>query len=147
MITETYLGIIAGVLVRTIIPYLVKLKKNPNELTILGDGHQSKSYLYIRDVLDALWISLRKTDEPVNILNISSKSFVTVSEIAEIIIQVLGLKNVRLIYTGGKIGWPGDVSIVRLKNKKLHELGWQPKYNSYDAVRKTAQALSKEKFI
>lgn len=124
--------------------FIKKLKKNPHELTILGDGNQSKSYLYIRDVLDAVWLALNKMNERINILNIASTSFVTVNEIAEIVIQQLNLKDVRRIHTSGNIGWPGDVPIVRLENKKLHELGWQPKYNSYDAVIKTAQALSKK---
>lgn len=126
--------------------FIKKLKTNPNELTILGDGNQSKSYLYIQDVLDAVWLALNKMNKQVNILNIASTSFVTVNEIAEIVIHQLNLKGVRKIHTRGDIGWPGDVPVVRLKNKKLHELGWQPKYNSSDAVRKAAQALTKEKF-
>jgi len=129
-----------------IFDFIRKLKKNPHKLTILGDGKQSKSYLYTDDVLEAVWIALKKTGKPINIFNISSKSFVTVNEIAEIVIKQMGLNNVQIVHTGGKIGWPGDVPIVRIDSKKLHDLGWQPKFSSIDAVKKTAEELSKDKF-
>ena len=124
--------------------FIKKLKENPLELTILGDGNQSKSYLYIRDVLDAIWIALSKTNEQINIFNIASKSFVTVNEIAKIVIEALKLENVQIHHTGGKIGWPGDIPVVRIENKKINDLGWQPKFSSFEAVRKTAEACKGE---
>lgn len=127
--------------------FVKKLRQNSHELTILGNGHQSKSYIHIEDVLNAVWIAISKTDESINLFNISSDSFVTVNEIAEIVIQALRLENIRIFHTEGTIGWPGDVPIVRLKNKKLQELGWQPKFNSYNAIRKTAESLIEGKFI
>lgn len=127
--------------------FIKKLNKNPHKLTVLGDGNQSKSYLFISDVLDALWISLSKTDELINIFNIASKSFITVNEIADLIIQTLNLKNVEISHTEGNIGWPGDIPIVRIENKKISELGWSPKFNSYDAVKKTAEVISNNELI
>ncbi len=122
--------------------FINKLKMDPTTLQILGDGNQSKSYLYIEDILDAVWLAINETNEPINIFNLSSKSFVTVNEIAKIVIQVLGLNNVQIQHTEGKVGWPGDVPIVRIENKKMDDLGWKPKFNSSEAVRKTAQAIS-----
>lgn len=123
--------------------FINKLKKNPNVLTVLGDGNQSKSYLYIDDVLNALWLALNKTSKPLNLFNLSSKSFITVNEIAQIVIQVLGLGNVAIHHTEGKVGWPGDIPKVRLGSKKMDDLGWKPKFSSSEAIRKTAQALNK----
>lgn len=117
--------------------FLNKLKKNPAKLTILGDGKQSKSYLYIQDVLHAVWIATTKANEQVNIFNIASKSFITVKEIANLVIQQLNLKNVKIDYTGGRGGWPGDVPLIWIENKKLNDLGWKPKFTSREAVKQT----------
>lgn len=122
--------------------FINKLKRNPKTLTILGDGNQSKSYLYIDDVLEAVFLAVSHTNEPVNLFNLSSKSFITVNEIAQIVIEVLGLERVAIHHTKGKVGWPGDVPVVRLSAKKMADLGWKPKYTSLEAIRKTAQALN-----
>lgn len=121
--------------------FINKLKKDPNILTILGDGKQSKSYLYIDDVLDAVWLALNKTDESINLFNLSSKSFVTVNEIAQIVIRVVGLNNIQILHTKGNVGWPGDIPIVRIENRRMSKLGWKPKFSSSDAVRKAAQDI------
>jgi len=126
-----------------IFDFIKRLKENPNSLTILGDGNQSKSYLYVSDVIEAIFMALEKTHEQINLFNIASKSFITVNEIAEIAIQELNLKNVKITHTEGKLGWPGDIPVVRIENEKLKELGWKPKLNSFEAVKKTAQILSK----
>ncbi len=123
--------------------FLNKLKKTPTKLTILGDGKQSKSYLYIRDVLDAVWLATAKNNQQVNIFNIASKTFITVNEIAHLAIQQLNLKNVKIRYTGGSVGWPGDVPIIRMENKKLHDIDWKPKYTSREAVKQTIADLIK----
>lgn len=127
--------------------FIKKLRKDSDKLIILGDGNQSKSYLYINDVLDAVWLALKKTNDLINIFNIASKSFITVNEIAEITIKTLNLNNVKISHTAGKVGWPGDIPIVRIENKKIIELGWQPKFNSYDAVRKTAETIIEDSLI
>ncbi len=124
-----------------IFDFMKRLKENHKKLTILGDGNQSKSYLFISDVLNAVWLALKTTDDQVNIFNIASKSFITVDEIAKIAIQTLGFKNVKITHTGSKVGWPGDVPIVRIENKKLNDLGWKAKFNSSEAIQKTAEAL------
>lgn len=124
-----------------IFDFIKKLKKDQHELTILGDGNQSKSYLYIRDVLDAVYIALKKTDNKINIFNIATNSFVTVNEIAEIVIKKLQLDDVHIVHTKGKIGWPGDIPIVRIDSKKMQVLGWKPKCTSYEAVQKTVEAF------
>lgn len=122
--------------------FINKLKNNPKMLTILGDGNQSKSYIYIDDVLSALWLVLNIANQQYNIFNLTSNSFITVNEIAETVIAVLGLNKVKIVHTKGKVGWPGDIPKVRLSSKKMDDLGWKPKYSSSEAIRKTAQVLN-----
>lgn len=127
-----------------IFDFIKKLKKNPRELVILGDGKQSKSYVYVSDLLSAVFYALRKGDKPVNTYNVSTENFVTVNEIAEEVIRCMRLKNVKVQHTTGKVGWPGDIPVVRLDVKKLKETGWKPQFTSMRAVEKTVKDIIKE---
>jgi len=124
-----------------VLDFVRRLRKDPSNLRILGDGKQSKSYLHVDDVVNALLLIQKKTKERVNFFNLSSNSFITVNQIADEVVKMMKLKDVKFERTGGKIGWKGDVAVVRLHNTRLHKLGWRPKYNSRQAVRATIQAL------
>jgi UDP-glucose 4-epimerase len=121
--------------------FIRKLKKNPKELAILGDGKQSKAYLHVDDVIDAVMLVQRKVKAPISFFNLSSNSFITVNRIADLVIRGMKLKGVRQTHTPGKIGWKGDVPVVRLKNARLAKLGWKAKYDSARAVSATIAAL------
>ena len=45
-------------------------------------------------------------------------------------------------HTRGKVGWKGDVAVVRLHNTRMARLGWRARYNSAQAVRATVAALT-----
>ena len=119
--------------------FIMKLKKNPNELLILGNGEQNKSYIYISDCVDAMFFGL-KADDWVNIFNIGSEDQIKVKRIAEIVSEEMGL-NPEFKFTGGDRGWKGDVPVMLLSIEKLKSMGWRPKYNSEQAVRKAVKDL------
>jgi UDP-glucose 4-epimerase len=124
--------------------FIAKLKKDSKKLEILGDGTQSKSYLYIDDCVDALLTALQKVENQVSILNVGSMDQVTVKEIAEIMVDEMGLKDVAFNYTGGVDGgrgWRGDVKIMLLDVSQIKAVGWSPRYTSAEAVRRTVRAL------
>jgi len=127
--------------------FIQKLNKNPNKLEILGDGTQNKSYLYITDCINAILLTLQKSKEQVNIYNIGSEDQTTVTEIAKIITQEMGIKNVKFKFTGGVDGgrgWKGDVKnmLLDISKHKTHE--WKPKYNSQQAITKTVKHLTNQ---
>ena len=124
--------------------FIRKLNKNPGELVILGDGSQSKSYLYIDDLIDAVILAIEKSNDRVNLFNLASDSFVDVKTIAKITIEEMGLKNVMLHFGADSRGWKGDVPKVRIDAKKINNLGWQPKLNSKEAIKKSIKDLLKE---
>jgi len=121
--------------------FIKKLQKNPKELLILGDGKQKKCYLYVDDLINAMMVAFLKSHQTVNIFNVASKSFSTVNEIAKIVIDEMSLENVKFKYTGGRIGWKGDVPQIKLDVNKLTRLGWRPKFKSNDAVRQAVKDL------
>ena len=121
--------------------FIKRLKTDPTQLRILGDGKQSKAYLFVTDVLDALQLVQKDKSSRVNIFNLSSSSFITVNQIADLVIKGLKLKNVKITRTGGSVGWKGDVAVIRLRNTEITKLGWKAKYTSYQAAKATIEAL------
>ena len=127
---------------RNVIPdFILKLMSNPNELEILGDGEQEKSYLYVDDCINGMLTCSAHSSSPVDVFNLGNVDTTKVNRIAQIIIEEMGLKNVRLKYSVGKIGWRGDVPKTILSIKKALGTGWSLKYNSDDAVRESAKRI------
>jgi UDP-glucose 4-epimerase len=114
--------------------FIKKLRKNPKELEVLGDGKQAKSYLHVSDCVRGLIFGTEKSNDQVNLFNLSSDGVCSVSQIADQVIDILKLKSEKR-FTGGSRGWKGDVAQVHLDGSKFHELGFVPKLGSVEAVR------------
>ena len=124
--------------------FIQKLKMNPKKLEVLGDGTQNKSYLYVKDCVEAMTFGLERSKKRVEVINIGSEDQVKVSKIARIVIDKMGLKNVDIEYTGGVNGgrgWIGDVKKMLLDVSKIKSKGWRPRYNSEQAVSLTVQNM------
>jgi UDP-glucose 4-epimerase len=117
-----------------------KLKQNPKELEILGDGSQKKSYLHIADAVDATILAAKKTKK-LDIFNVGSEETITAKEIGLLVVSALGLTGVRYKYTGGTIGWPGDVPLMLLSIEKLETLGWKPRHSIKESLLNTVEWL------
>ncbi len=113
--------------------FINKLKKNPSELHVLGNGRQSKSYIHIEDVMDAVFFVLKSSDERVSLFNIASEDYIEVRDIARIVVEQMKL-DAKITYGQEAGGWVGDVPVYRLDISKIKKLGWKPKYNSRQAV-------------
>jgi len=117
--------------------FIVKLKSNPRELEILGDGKQTRSYIYIDDAVEATIIAWKKTSTQFEVYNVGSEDWITVDEVADIVIDALGFINVKRVYKPmlHGVGWPGDVKRIVLRIDKLKQLGFTPKLNSKESVK------------
>jgi len=127
--------------------FIKKLRKDPNQLEILGDGKQRKSYVHVKDCVEAMVMGYQMTEDELGIYNIGTEQSTDVITIADIVTEVMGLGGVRYRTTGGVDGgrgWKGDVKVMSLDVKAIMGLGWEPRYTSDEAVRKTAEALLKE---
>lgn len=124
--------------------FIRKLRENPGELQILGDGSQSKSYLYVDDVLLALEIVLASNLPGFSAFNVATGDAISVREIADMVCAKMQLANVTYHYSGGKRGWKGDVPVIRLASEAIRKLGWRPQRNSYEAISASLDAMLAE---
>ena len=130
-----------------ILDFIKKLKANPLKLEILGDGTQQKSYLHVSDFVEAVMKSYQHFKDnslDLEIYNAGSFDSTNVKEIAQVVIDEMKLKKVKIEFTSGVAGgrgWVGDVKIMLLAISKLTNLGWRPSLNSREAVKLAAQEL------
>lgn len=125
--------------------FVRRLAADPTELRILGDGQQSKSYIHVDDVVSAVLCAHEKEKAPFRAFNVATGDYITVTEIADLAADVLGLKQrPRYQYTGGNRGWKGDVPIVRLNTDRIRSLGWRCRRNCREALRDSMLSLASD---
>jgi UDP-glucose 4-epimerase len=129
-----------------LVDFINKLKKNPAELEILGSGQQLKSYLDVRDCVDAMIYAVDNSGDQTNIFNIGSTDALDVTEIADIVAEKMGLSDVIYKYTGGfgGRGWRGDVKVMQLSIDSIRSLGWSPKKNSRESIKSAVDDLLRD---
>jgi UDP-glucose 4-epimerase len=121
--------------------FIQKLKENKDELEILGDGKQRKSYLLVEECIDAMLHVITHTGEWINTFNLGAEDQTQVSTIARIVTEELKLDDVTFTYSGGKRGWIGDIPCFLLSIEKIKKLGWAPENTSDESIRKATRTL------
>ncbi|MBN1165765.1 MAG: GDP-mannose 4,6-dehydratase [Methanospirillaceae archaeon] len=128
-----------------IIDFIRKISDNPDELEILGDGKQIKSYLLVSACIEGILFGAGNAKKRVNFLNIGSEDWINVTAIADIIVSEMGLSHVTYHYTGGSRGWVGDVPQMQLSIDTMKKLGWEPGINSEESIRGAVRSLLAER--
>lgn len=126
-----------------LIDFINKLKKNPSELEVLGNGEQLKQYIYVKDMVEAILFVWKNSNEKINFYNVGVESRTKVKNIAKMIIREIGLKAT-IKYTGGKRGWVGDVPAFDYDLTKINKLGWKAKHSSDEAVKIAIRTMIKK---
>ncbi len=121
--------------------FIRKLRANPAELEILGDGRQTKSYLEVHECIAAMLYATGKARGTVNTFNIGSEDWTDVRTIAEIVIEEMHLSGTQLRFTGGERGWVGDVPRMQLSLERIKGLRWRPQLGSAESVRLAVRDL------
>jgi UDP-glucose 4-epimerase len=125
--------------------FVDRLTANPKELRILGDGKQTKPYIYVKDCVNGILFGYEWANERVNFYNLGTFGATSVTRIADIVVEEMGLANVKYNYTGGDRGWKSDIPQVRFEIAKMGKLGWLAGYNSDEAVRVAAKAIIRQR--
>lgn len=122
-----------------IFDFINKLKKDPEHLEILGDGRQTKPYIYVADLIDAVMRFKDTGKSGVTLYNVGAEGETSVTRIADIVCKEMGLNRVEYSYTGGEGGWKGDVPRFKYCTDKIHDAGWSAEFTSDEAVQKTVR--------
>ncbi len=128
--------------------FLRRLIADDSSLRILGDGRQSKSYIYVCDVVAAVLLALDRSEAPFEAFNVSTRDAITVEQIADEAVASLALRHKpAYAFTGGARGWKGDVPIIRLDSEKIRALGWSSRWTSREAIRAALDAMRMEERV
>jgi UDP-glucose 4-epimerase len=130
-----------------IFDFMNKLRRNPKELEILGDGNQKKSYLHVKDGVSGLFSALDNSQDLKNLFNLGHLDHMNVKDLADIICDEMGLTDVEYRFTGGSRGWLGDSPFVLLDIERIMELGFKPLISIEDGVRKTVRYLLENQWL
>lgn len=123
--------------------FIKKLRNNPKELEVLGNGEQCKPYVYVKDLVEGILYVIDHATDKYNVYMLGSDTRTKVKEIATMVIEEMTL-DAKIRYTGGDRGWVGDVPEFRYDLTKVNTLGWVAPHNSNDSVRLAIQkALGK----
>jgi UDP-glucose 4-epimerase len=123
-----------------------KLLASPEELHVLGNGRQRKSYLYVQDCIDAMLKAIGKATDKVNIFNLGADEYCTVNDSIGWITANLGLQP-KLLYSGGDRGWIGDNPFIFLDCSRIRALGWKPRLTIREGVIKTLAFLKENRWV
>lgn len=126
--------------------FIRKLKKNPKELEVLGDGSQEKSYLLVEECIAGMLHVIQCTDRQdkkgfCEVYNLGAIDATSVLDIAKMVIEEMGLNGCRIKIKGGERGWPGDQTKIALDISRISALGWKPQHTSHEAARITIRRM------
>lgn len=120
---------------RTVIgDFIARLNEDPTRLRILGDGQQAKSYLLGEECIDAMMFAVNRAPRGFHIFNLGCHDSLPVNRIARMVVEAMGLRDVKFEYSGGEGGWPGDVPRFTLDVTAINRLGWYARHTSEEAV-------------
>lgn len=129
--------------------FIQRLRKNPRQIEILGDGTQTKSYLLVEECIEGMQFvmdhtPLKENEGFCDVFNLGAPDESSALGIVKIVIQEMGLNGVEIKKRGGERGWPGDQAKIALDISKVRAMGWQPKHTSDEAVRIAVQRMLRQ---
>jgi UDP-glucose 4-epimerase len=126
--------------------FVNKLKANPKELEVLGDGTQVRSYIYINDAIEATLLAWKRSSNGFDVFNVGSEDWISVDQVAKIVIDTMKLTNVKMLHKplAHGIGWLGDVKRVALRIDRLKDIGFKPRLGSADSIKYTTISLNED---
>ena len=118
-----------------------RLRQDPSQLRVLGDGRQKKSYLYVGDCVEAILTVIdRVRGAKAHVFNLGTEEYCEVNQSIGWITGHLGVTPA-LNYTGGDRGWIGDSPFIFLDTAKVRALGWTPRLTIRDGIIRTLEYL------
>lgn len=120
--------------------FVRRLRTDPTQLEILGDGTQDKAYVHVDDIVQAMFTATPEPGSGFSVFNVGTDDTITVKRIAELTIEEMGLDDVHVVTGTDSRGWRGDVPVVRLDYGKIKSAGWRARMTSEEAIRSSIRS-------
>lgn len=135
-----------------ILDFIKKLRANPQELEVLGDGTQTKSYMLAEECIEGMQYVmdhtyLKDAEGFCDVFNLGAPDETVVLDIAKVVIKEMGMKDCKIKLRGGERGWPGDQAKIALDISKVRKMGWEPKHTSGEAVRISVRRMLAQEIL
>ncbi len=131
-----------------IVDFIDRLKQNPNQLTIFGNGKQEKNYFLVEECIDGMAYGVKNikldSNKPCDIFNLGSESITKVIDIANMVKEEMQLYDAEILIEGSEKAWPGDQPRVHISVNKMKDFGWKTKFSSDSAVREAIKRMLKD---
>lgn len=118
---------------RVVSNFIVQALKN-EDITIYGDGHQTRSFCYVDDLIDVIMLMMNSSADFTGPINIGNPGEFTMLELADHVLKLTGSKS-KLVFnplpTDDPKNRQPDISMVKSK------LGWTPKVCLEDGLKET----------
>jgi UDP-glucose 4-epimerase len=122
--------------------FVARLSRRPASLRVLGDGSQTKPYLHVAELVEAMRFITAHAQARRSLFNIGPEGEGTrVSFMAQAIVDRMA-PGTPIAYAGGDRGWVGDVPRFAYSTDRLARLGWRPHLSSDQAVLRAAEELT-----
>jgi len=121
--------------------FIKRLRQNPHVLKVMGNGTQTKSYIHVDDIVDALLHFRHGFPGRYDYFNLTTDDRLTVRQIADLVIKEMGLSNVDIQYGTADRGWAGDVPLISFTAGKMKSHGWAPRRNSVEAMQASIRGM------
>ena len=123
--------------------FVRKLRADPNHLQVLGDGHQTKPYVHVAELIAGIEFFRNRLESGVTRINIGPMDLVDVRGIVNEVCSVLNVTP-EVVYEDSPYGWPGDVPRYEFNTALMRAKGFEVKDTSREAVRRAAEDLARE---
>jgi len=124
--------------------YFISLAWSDEEIKIFGTGEQTRNVMYVEDATEILWQAAQEERLYGGIYFATSDCHLSVCEIANTIVKVLGRGKIQ------HIDWPEErlrteIKHVKFSSARLRDItGWQPQYDFISGLKKTKNVLEEE---
>ncbi len=126
--------------------FVKSLRADPTKLRVLGNGRQRKSYLHVRDCVEAMWLAFQQATDRVSIINVGHDTYCEVTDSVRWITERLGVSP-EVELSGGERGWIGDSPFIFLDCSRLRALGWRPTLTIREGIVRTVDYLQEHPWL
>ena len=126
-----------------LVDFIKRLKANPHELRIWGNGSQQRNFLHVSDLCSAITFLIeRPWSGGAQIFNLANTSSLSVRRLAEIVVKEMQLPDCCITFESeNDAGWRGDPGSLRPNVNRIQSFGWQPRFDCEAAVRQAVHEL------